>query len=37
MSQRGDDLNISVELIDAANNKLIWGEHTIAKRNRAKA
>jgi serine/threonine-protein kinase len=26
MSQRGDDLNISVELIDAANNKLIWGE-----------
>jgi adenylate cyclase len=26
MSQRGDDLNISVELIDAANNKTLWGE-----------
>ncbi|MGH9948091.1 MAG: TPR end-of-group domain-containing protein [Pyrinomonadaceae bacterium] len=26
MSQRGDNLNISIELIDAANNKIIWGE-----------
>jgi TolB-like protein/Tfp pilus assembly protein PilF len=26
MSQRGDDLSISVELIDAGNNKLLWGE-----------
>ena len=26
LSQRGDDLSISVELIDAANNKLLWGE-----------
>ena len=24
--QRGDNLNISVELIDARNNKLLWGE-----------
>ncbi|MBA3351340.1 MAG: protein kinase, partial [Blastocatellia bacterium] len=26
MTQRGDNLNISVELIDAANNKILWGE-----------
>ena len=26
MNQRGDNLNISIELIDAANNKVIWGE-----------
>ena len=26
MVQRGDNLTISVELIDAANNKTIWGE-----------
>jgi TolB-like protein/Tfp pilus assembly protein PilF len=26
MTQRGDSLTISVELIDAANNKLLWGE-----------
>ena len=26
LSQHGDDLSISVELIDAANNKLLWGE-----------
>jgi len=26
MLQRGDNLMISVELIDASNNKLIWGE-----------
>jgi eukaryotic-like serine/threonine-protein kinase len=26
MTQRGENLNISVELIDAANNKIIWGE-----------
>ena len=26
MSQRGDDLSISVELIDASSNKLLWGE-----------
>jgi TolB-like protein/Tfp pilus assembly protein PilF len=26
MMQRGDNLSISVELIDAANNKTIWGE-----------
>ena len=26
MTQRGDNLTISVELIDAANNKIIWGE-----------
>ena len=26
MLQRGQDLTISVELIDATNNKLIWGE-----------
>ena len=26
ITQRGDNLNISVELIDAANNKVIWGE-----------
>ncbi len=26
MTQRGDDLIISVELVDAANNKLLWGE-----------
>ena len=26
MNQRGDNLSISVELIDVANNKLIWGE-----------
>ena len=25
--QRGDNLTISVELIDAANNKILWGEH----------
>ena len=25
--QRGDSLTISVELVDARNNKLIWGEH----------
>ncbi len=26
MTQRGDNLTISVELIDAANNKILWGE-----------
>ncbi|MBX3299982.1 MAG: hypothetical protein KF736_11030 [Acidobacteria bacterium] len=26
LTQRGDSLTISVELIDAANNKIIWGE-----------
>jgi len=26
MTQRGQNLSISVELIDAANNKIIWGE-----------
>lgn len=26
MTQRGDNLSISVELIDAANNKILWGE-----------
>ena len=26
MTQRGENLSISVELIDAANNKIIWGE-----------
>jgi TolB-like protein len=26
MTQRGDNLNISVELIDAVNNKILWGE-----------
>lgn len=26
MNQRGDNLSISIELIDAANNKVIWGE-----------
>src|SRR5262245_34123022 len=26
MMQRGDNFSISVELIDAANNKIIWGE-----------
>jgi len=26
MTQRGDNLSISVELIDAANNKIVWGE-----------
>ena len=26
MIQRGENLSISVELIDAANNKIIWGE-----------
>jgi len=26
MTQRGENLSISVELIDAANNKVIWGE-----------
>lgn len=26
LTQRGDNLTISVELIDAANNKIIWGE-----------
>lgn len=26
MIQRGDNLTISVELIDASNNKLLWGE-----------
>jgi len=26
IAQRGDDLTISVELIDGRNNKLIWGE-----------
>jgi len=26
MAQRGDNLAISIELIDAANNKIIWGE-----------
>ena len=26
LTQRGEDLTISVELIDAANNKIIWGE-----------
>ena len=26
MAQRGENLSISVELIDAANNKVIWGE-----------
>lgn len=26
INQRGDDLNISVELIDVRKNKLIWGE-----------
>ena len=26
MTQRGENLNISVELIDVANNKIIWGE-----------
>ncbi len=26
MTQRGDNLGISVELIDVANNKIIWGE-----------
>ncbi len=26
MTQRGDSLAISVELIDAANNKILWGE-----------
>jgi TolB-like protein len=26
MTQRGDSLTISVELIDAANNKILWGE-----------
>jgi serine/threonine protein kinase/tetratricopeptide (TPR) repeat protein len=27
LMQRGDNLTISVELIDAANNKILWGEH----------
>ncbi|HYX27091.1 MAG TPA: tetratricopeptide repeat protein [Pyrinomonadaceae bacterium] len=26
MIQRGDNLTISVELVDAANNKILWGE-----------
>ncbi|HEV7700896.1 MAG TPA: tetratricopeptide repeat protein [Pyrinomonadaceae bacterium] len=26
IAQRGDNLTISVELVDAANNKLLWGE-----------
>jgi TolB-like protein/cytochrome c-type biogenesis protein CcmH/NrfG len=26
MTQRGDNLTISVELIDAVNNKILWGE-----------
>lgn len=26
LAQRGDNLSISVELIDAANNKILWGE-----------
>ncbi|HUE82501.1 MAG TPA: FlgO family outer membrane protein [Pyrinomonadaceae bacterium] len=26
MTQRGENLSISVELVDAANNKIIWGE-----------
>jgi adenylate cyclase len=26
MTQRGENLTISVELIDAANNKILWGE-----------
>ncbi len=26
MTQRGDNLTISVELIDVANNKILWGE-----------
>jgi hypothetical protein len=26
MTQRGENLSISVELIDAANNKILWGE-----------
>ena len=26
MTQRGENLSISVELIDAANNRIIWGE-----------
>ena len=26
MSQRGENLSISVELIDAANNRILWGE-----------
>ena len=26
LTQRGDNLTISVELIDAANNKILWGE-----------
>ena len=26
MSQRGESLSISVELIDAANNRILWGE-----------
>lgn len=26
LAQRGDNLTISVELIDAANNKILWGE-----------
>lgn len=26
MTQRGDNLIISIELIDAANNKILWGE-----------
>jgi TolB-like protein len=31
LTQRGEDLTISVELIDAANNKIIWGNNTTEK------
>jgi len=27
IAQRGDNLTISVELVDVRNNKLLWGEH----------